>query len=289
MPTYRVDGVPLDHPAGCWRLLAATQVRPLPGARTASVSVPGRPGELPTVGEDVASTTVGLTLGVRGVDPDGTDQGAAGLELNLRSLYGLFGTRHRLLDVRYSPAVGVPELAADAKVVTASEPTVWTGAAHARLAVVLRIPGVFWRDPVPADWSTTTLAAPARVSMLDGATAPVLDAILRVTGPVTGLRVTDVETGGRLSYPDTLAAGRQLRVHCGRMDAHEAPGVTWEGTEANATGRIITGGPGSGFRFLALTPAPITSVHDRGVRILVAGSATTAATLVELRARRAFL
>lgn len=289
MPTYTVDGVPLDHPAGCWKLLAATQVRPLPGARTASVAVPGRPGELPTVGEDVETTTVGLTLGVRGVDPDGTDQGAAGLELNLRSLYGLFGVRHRLLDLRYVPAVGVPELAAAAKVVTASEPTVWTGAARARLAVMLRIPGVFWRDTVPADWSTTTLAAPVRVASLDGATAPVLDAVLRVTGPMTGLRVTDTETGGWVSYPGTVAAGRQLRVHCGRMDAHEAPAVTWEGTEANATGRIVTGGPGSGYRFLALTPAPIGSVHDRGVRILVEGSATSAATLVELHARRAFL
>jgi hypothetical protein len=283
-----VDGVPLDHPAGCWRLLAATQVRPLPGVRAASVSVPGRPGELPIVGEDVETTTVGLTLGVRGVGPDGVDQGAAGLELNLRSLYGLFGVRHRLLDVRYSPAVDVPELAADAKVVTASEPTVWSGAARARLAVVLRIPGVFWRDPVPADWSTSTLSAPVRVVTLDGATAPVLDAILRITGPVTGLRVTDVETGGWLSYPQ-LAAGRQLRVHCGRMDAHEAPGVSWDGVEANATGRIVTGGPGSGFRFLALTAAPITSLHDRGVRVLVEGTATSDATRVEVHARRAFI
>lgn len=289
MPTYAVDGVPLDHPAGCWRLLAATQVRPLPGARTASVAVPGRPGELPTVGEDVETTTVGLTLGVSGVGPDGSDQGAAGLEHNLRALYALFGVRHRLLDVRYAPAVGVPELAADGKVVSASEPTVWTGAARARLAVVLRVPGVFWRDPTPADWSTSALGVPVRVSTLDGATAPVLDAILRITGPVTGLRITDAVTGGWLSYLDTLAAGRQLRVHCGRMDAHEAPGVTWDGTEANATGRILTGGPGSGFRFLALTPAPIGSVHDRGVRLLVEGTATTAATLVELRARRAFL
>jgi hypothetical protein len=289
VPTYIVDGVPLDHPAGCWRLLAATQVRPLPGARTASVSVLGRPGELPTVGEDFETTTVGLTLGVHGVDPDGIDQGATGLDHNLRALYALFGTRHRLLEVRYRAAPGEPELAAAAKVVTASEPTVWTGAARARLAVVLRVPGVFWRDAEPGDWSTTTLDAPVRVSTLDGSTAPVLDAILRITGTVTGLRVTDVETGGWLSFSGSLAAGRQLRVHCGRMDAHEALGVSWDGVEANATGRIVTGGPGSGFRFLALTPAPITSVHDRGVRLLVTGTATSDATRVELRARRAFL
>lgn len=289
MATYTVDGVPMDHPAGCWRLLAATQVRPLPGVRAAQVAVPGRPGDLPTTGEDVAATTVGLTLAVRGVDPDGADRGAVGLEHNLRGLYGLFGVRHRLLDLRYTPAAGMPDLCAEAKVVTASEPTAWIGAARARLAIVLSIPGVFWRDPTPADWSTSTLGAPVRVSTLDGSTAPVLDAIFRVTGPVTGLRITDTTTGSWLAYPGTVAAGRQLRVHCGRMDAHDASAVTWDGAEANATGRVVTGGPGSGFRFLALTPAPVASVHDRGVRVLVEGTATSAATQVEVHGRRAFL
>ncbi|MCP3799738.1 hypothetical protein NLX83_10760 [Allokutzneria sp. A3M-2-11 16] len=289
MATYAVDGVPLDHPSGCWKLLAATQVRPLPGVRTAAVSVPGRPGELPLVGEDVEATTIGLTLGITGVNPAGVDQGAEGLELNMRALYALLGVRHRLLDVRYSPAAGVPDLRAEAKVVTASEPQVWLGAARARLAVVLRVPGVFWRDVAPSTWSTTTLGAPVRVATLDGSTAPVLDAVLRITGPVTGLRVTDIATGGWVGYPGALATGRQLRVHCGRMDAHEAPGVTWEGTEANATGRVVTGGPSSGFRFLALTPAAVTSAHDRGVQVLVEGTGTTEATLVELRAGRAYL
>jgi hypothetical protein len=194
-----------------------------------------------------------------------------------------------MLDVRYTPAVDVSALAAEAKVVAASEPQVWLGAARTRLSVVLRIPGAYWRDVAPVEWSTSTLGAPVRVSTLDGATAPVLDAVLRVTGPATDLRVTDTATGGWVAYPGTLAAGRQLRVHCGRMDAHEAPGVTWEGTETNATGRIVTGGPGSGFRFLALTPAAVTSAHDRGVWVLVEGTGTTEATLVELRARRAYL
>ncbi|WP_158852836.1 hypothetical protein [Saccharothrix deserti] len=289
MATYAVDGVPLDHPAGCWKLLAATQVRPLPGARAALVAVPGRPGELPLVGADVEATTIGLTLGVTGVDPDGLDQGAAGLDANLAALYALFGVRHRLLDVRYTPAPGAAEVAAEATVTAASEPQVWIGAARARLAVVLRIPGAFWRDVAPSTWSTTTLSAPVRVTTLDGSSAPVLDAVLRITGPVTGLRITDTVTGGWVSYSVTLPAGRALRIHCGRMDAHEAASIAWDGTEANAAGRIVTGGPGSGFRFLALTPKSVTSAHDRGVQVLVEGTDTTDATLVELRARRSYL
>jgi hypothetical protein len=284
-----VDGVRLDHPYQCWKLLRATQVRPLPGVRAASVSVPGRPGVLPMVGEDVEATTIGLTLGVLGIGPDGVDRGAAGLDENLRALYALFGVRHRLLDVRYIAAPGVAEVSAEATVTTASEPEVWIGAARVRLAVVLRVPGAFWRDAAPSAWSTRTLGVPQRVSILDGASAPVVDAVLRITGPITDLRITDTATGGWVGYPGTLLAGRALRVHCGRMDAHEAPSVSWDGAEAGATGRVVTGGPGSGSRFLALTPVPVTSAHDRGVQVLVEGTSTSAATLVELRARRAYL
>lgn len=289
MASYAVDGVEMDHPAGCWKLLAATQVRPLPGVRAASVSVPGRPGELPLVGDDVEATTVGLSLGVTGVGPDGVDQGAAGLDANLRALYALFGVRHRFLDVRYTAAPNVAAVAAEAKVIAASEPQVWTGAARARLPVVLRVPGVFWRDVEPLVWSTNQVGVPQRVAALDGSTAPAVDSVWRITGPITDLRLSDAMTGGWVSYPGTLAAGRQLRIHCGRMDAHESVAIAWDGTAANATGRVVTGGPGSAFRFLALTPGAVTSVHDRGVHVLVKGTDTTDTTLVELRVRRAYL
>ncbi|WP_052684572.1 hypothetical protein [Lentzea aerocolonigenes] len=284
-----MDGVTLDHPSGCWKLLTGTQVRPLPGVRAASVAVPGRAGVLPMVGEDVEATTIGLHLGVRGVGPDGVDRGAAGLDANLQALYALFGVRHRLLDVRYRAAPGIGEVAAEAAVISASEPQVWIGAARARLAVVLRVPGVYWRDSTASAWTTRTIGAVQRVEILDGATAPVVDAVLRITGPMTDLRITDTATGGWVGYPGALATGRALRVHCGRMDAHEAPSVSFDGTEANATGRVVTGGPGSGSRFLALTPRPVTSAHDRGVQVLVEGTGTSDTTLVELRARRAYL
>ncbi|GAA3890611.1 hypothetical protein GCM10022243_64360 [Saccharothrix violaceirubra] len=289
MATYTVDGVPLDHPAGCWKLLAATQVRPLPGARAASVVIPGRPGELPLVGADVEATTIGLTLGITGASPTGIDQGAAGLDANLAALYGLFGVRHRMLELRYRPAPTVAEVAAEATVTAASEPQMWVGAARARLAVIARIPGAFWRDVAARVWSTPEPGFPERVTTLDGSTAPVSDTVWRITGPISDLRIADSLTDSWVSYPGTLDAGRQLRIHCGRLDAHEAASIAWDGTSAGATGRITNGGPGSARGWLTFTPVPVTSAHDRGVQVLIGGTGTSSATLIEMRARRAFL
>jgi hypothetical protein len=93
----------------------------------------------------------------------------AGLEDNLCSLSGVFGVRQRLLDVRYLYASDMPGLAAEGR---------WSR-----------------RRRRPRVWGP-----------VDGATAPMSDTILRITGPATGIRVTDVTTGGWLSYPATQPA-----------------------------------------------------------------------------------
>jgi hypothetical protein len=158
VPTYVVDETPLDHPAGCWRLLAGTQRRPLPGVRSVEVSVPGVPGELGVVGEEVEPITLGLTLGVYGRDARGAPGGRRALEDNLEALASVFDSSRRLLDVRWRVDELV-ERQAWGKVVAASEPEVFNSAAYARLSVVLRIPGAYWRD-VPEEVSTWSARSP---------------------------------------------------------------------------------------------------------------------------------
>jgi hypothetical protein len=43
MATYSVDGVPMDHPAECWKLLSSTPCTAVTGVRAAAVAVPGHP------------------------------------------------------------------------------------------------------------------------------------------------------------------------------------------------------------------------------------------------------
>lgn len=294
MPTYVVDETPLDHPAGCWRLLVGTQRRPLPGVRAVEVSVPGVPGELAIVGEEVEPTTLGLTLGVYGRDARGAPGGRRALEANLEALAAVFDSSRRLLDVRWRVDELV-ERQAWAKVVAASEPEVFNTAAFARLSVVLRIPGVWWRD-VPEEtstWSTllADAAGPVPVGTLADSSAPCGDAVFALEGgAMDHPYVVDVATGARLTYAGTLTGSQRLVVDCGRMRAAlVAPGEWSVETGSTVTGRVDVVGPGSDRGWLALTPAyAYGDPHARDVRITAGAVSAEAGAELSIRARRAY-
>ncbi|PRX90818.1 hypothetical protein [Allonocardiopsis opalescens] len=295
MSTYSIDSVPLDHPAGCWRILATgSPRRPLPGTRNIEVTVPGRSGELPVVGEDAAVTVLGMTLLVRDLTPEGVHGGEPQLEANLDALSAVLGVRHRLLDLRHT--IGSRVLQADAKSIAEIQPE-YLGdaqvAAHAaQLRVLLRIPSALWRDVDPVTWTGDLDGEGGGqiVTTLAGATAPIPDALIRATGPATGVTVADGPTGGAVTWPGTLAAGERLLLDCGRLRAAMVDTDTWdldEGTDI--TGQVDASGPGSASRWLQLTPTVVgDDAHTRRIVVSATAVGTTAASSIAIRARRAY-
>ncbi|MCF6467408.1 hypothetical protein FAF44_03125 [Nonomuraea sp. MG754425] len=293
MPSYSLDGVPLDHPAGCWRLKKGTQRRPLPGARAVRVSVPGRAGELPIVGLDHELTSFALVFTVTGAAPAGVDGGFAQLETNLEALSALLGVRHRLMSLRYQagPIVRV----ADVTVIASSEPELWVGAARARLTAVVEVPSVYWREETTTTWTGSANTADQTITTLAGSTAPIVDSLIRITGPISSVTVADVASQGKLglltSGSNTIAAGERLILDCAAQAAALVTTDTWELTAGTSkTGVISVFGPGSASRWLHLTPAvAVGDPFSRAVLISCSGSGVTAASKLEVRARRAFL
>ncbi|MEV4078947.1 hypothetical protein AB0J43_01470 [Nonomuraea fuscirosea] len=293
MPQYTLDGVPLDHPAGCWRLKKGTQRRPLPGARAVRVTVPGRAGELPITGLDHELTSFSLVFTVTGATPSGADGGFAQLETNLEALSALLGVRHRLMSLRYQ--AGSLVRVADVTVIAASEPELWVGAARARLTAVVEVPSVYWRDETTTTWAGNADADEQVITTLAGSTAPIVDSVLRVTGPISSVTVTDVATQGKLGLltpgSNSLAAGERLLLDCAAMRATLVTTDTWDlAAGTDRTGVISVFGPGSASRWLHLTPAvALGDPFSRTVLVSCSGSGVTAASRLEIRARRAFL
>ncbi|WP_433426361.1 hypothetical protein ACQP1V_42750 (plasmid) [Microtetraspora malaysiensis] len=289
MPSYFLDGVPLTHPAGCWRAKVGTQRRPVPGARAVKVTVPGRHGDLPVVGLDLESTMFGIKVAVYGVTPSGEDGGYEQMEHNLEALGALFGVRHRLMTLKY--VAGSIVRVADVTITSAVEPDINVGAAIARFTVPVEVPGVLWRDELPSTWSGSANAADQAVTTLAGSTGPITDALLRLTGPAVNPAVTDVATGLTVFRPGGLLAGERLLIDCGQMRAAKVTTDTWDlDAGSDVTGEVDATGPGSAWRWLHLTPA--VAVGDPWSRpVLVASSATSTDTSskLEIRARRAFL
>lgn len=289
MPSYSLDGVPLDHPAGCWKLKKGTQRRPLPGARAVKVSVPGRHGDLPIVGLDLETTTFGLTFKVTSATPSGKDGGYEQMERNLEALSALLGVRHRLMRLRYQ--AGTIVRVAEVTVTSTSEPEVNTGAATTRLTAIVEVPGVLWRDEAASTWSGSANAADQIVTTLAGSTGPITDAILRVTGPAVNPSVADGATGGRVSYAGTVQAGYHLLIDCGGLVAAIVDTDTYDlNNGGNVTGDINATGPGSGFRWLHLTPAvAVGDPHSRAVLVSSSATSTTEASALGIQAARAYL
>ncbi|MGI5161384.1 hypothetical protein [Microbispora sp. CA-102843] len=287
-PTYTVDGVPMDSTG--WYLTPTTRRRPLPAAKAVAVEVPGRAGQLPVLGLDVEATTITLGLFVTCCRPDGTEGDLEALEHNLAALYSVFGVRHRLLDVRHMPAPGI-ELQASATVLAAADPDVDIPNRYARMQVVLTIPGTYWRDVSALTWAGKLPAAAQTVTPLAGSTAPIVDALVRITGPATNPKITDVATGVTLAYAGAITGGQRVLVDCENMRAARVSTNTWDlagGTDV--TGSVDSTGPGSASRWLHLTPA--MAGHDpfsRAITVTTTATGTSGASAVEIRARRAHL
>ncbi|QFY09647.1 hypothetical protein GBF35_25995 [Nonomuraea phyllanthi] len=287
--TYFLDGVPLDHPAGCWRLKKGTKRRPLPGVRTVNLSVPGRAGDLPVLGLDHEATTLPLALTVYSFTPSGVDGGAQQMEHNLEALGALLGTRHRLMTLKW--VTGSIVRVAGVAVEAVADPEYFPGAAMARLTAVVKVPGVYWRDEADATWTGAMPGVGQVVTPLAGSTGPIADALLRVTGPAVQPAVTDVATGGMVAYTGTVQAGEHLLVDCGGLRAAVVTTDTWDLTSGtDVTGDINATGPGSAFRWLHLTPAmAVGDPHSRAVLVDAAASGASAESAVAIRARRSYL
>lgn len=289
-PTYSVDGVALDAPG--WHLAPGTQLRPLPAARSVEIRLPGRAGDVPVLGLDHEATGFGLTLNVTDRDHQGHRGGFPGLERNLEALSGLFGVRHRLVDLRYHVDARTTRRA-DAEVIASAEPEVYVASATARLTVLVRVPGVYWRDPELATWQARLLTDPPQegtvVSWLSGSTGPITDAHVGIHGQADHPTVVDVVTGGGFTWAGALGPNQGLEVDCADLRAYRFP-LTEPADREDVTGLVSGIGPGSASRWLHLTPGLVRgNPHQRHIRVRAGAVSTGEETQIRIRARRSFL
>ena len=280
-----VDGVRLDTLA--YNIEAVTWRTP--PVRSGMVSVPGVHGVLPSYEDDYEDAGVVLSMIVLGHDVDGvaTADPSATLQEHLDALLHLFSARHRLLDVQRTMSPGVIRQAWCART-EGIEPEVSVGRV-ARLKVALTVVEGFWRDPTSTDWSQ---AAPVsgtayEVTTLQGATAPVQDGRVLVTGPAVGPVVTDVTTGATCALSGTLAAGEKWFIDAGSFASRIGTGLTLASAATDGTDAIATTTWSRPSRMLTLTGALDTGA--RRTKVSLTASGLTGASAIGVRAVRRYL
>lgn len=276
-PTYLVDGVALDDPAGRWALEASTRVPAPAPRRTEVLDLPLVDGAV-AVPQGVGTGSVALTVAVW--DPDGSHGGdLAVVDTRVSSLAALLSGASALTWVAGDGrrrATTVVEAAV-------SEPELRGTRAVSLTASLTTQPG--W-------WSGTHLVsehplAGGRIALdaLAGCTARLYDAVVRLGGPVTTASLTSPVDGTGVVLDRPLVAGEWVFV-----DTSPSSGLrAWSASSPTAwdggTPRVLDYPAAGPLRVVPLldgdpeSMVPVLSVYATG-----AGAATLA-----VRSRRWYL
>lgn len=285
-----VDGVSLDTVA--WNIEAKT--RQWPAARAGDAVLPGVDGVAPSLNDDLDLTTLTLSMWVLGTTTAGTIPGGstpmAQCRANLDQLAHMFGKRHTLLDVQEQVDAAGTLRQAWCKVTDAIAPEVRAGGVG-KFTAQLQLPEGLWQDVTPADWTSTPTIISGNfyeITTLQGATGPINDAIILVTGPVTNPVLTDYATGAHVQLNAAIPSGQFWRLNVDTWATRYGAGLTLTSSDTTGTsGDGITHSGGGNARFLRLQPTVVTGL--RRVQIALTGTGITAATAITVRARRKYL
>lgn len=281
MPTFTIDGVDLQSTLGV-RVTSDSVFHTMSGVRSSAISLPGQHGSTTVQTEEFyESGHLILQCWMDGLGNPSTHE--ARLDAFLTLLQGALDVRKTMSDASIRQALCYMRASIDPE----HRPGAWT-----KMTVPLEMPGAFWRDVSASTFSQTQPVSGTTYAMtnLAGTTAPITDAVILWTGPITNPQATDPLSGSSITWQGTVAAGSQVRVQAGTMTAVSGVGIGLAGAGADASGALVPSGPGSAFRLIEFMPEmvggdPLT----RRVQVKVTGSGITSATNVQVSARRAFI
>lgn len=271
--TLTIDGVDLNTLAKNVSTLAGRLRRP--AFRTTNVIVPGRHGNLWVPNKKYDVNVLALQLWVRGCDDDGNVPTSAREEFyaNVDTLTKLFSSPD-LLDVRHVLPDGsirqcfgevLDLIDIDTSGVDGKNP-------RGNFGVALTLPYPFWQDLNAIDHTFTPAGGttiPLDMTVFEGGTAPIEDAVISITGPVNNPGILTPATS--FEYSAVVAAGTTLILDCGEWELSGTSMVP------NGSDLLHSGDA----RWCVIPADPAASLTNTG--------GITAATRVEIVARRKYM
>jgi hypothetical protein len=244
----------------------------VPGKRTANQTLPGKHGTLYVANKKYEANVIVLPMWVRGCDDDGSVPSGSTREeffTNLDVLTNLF-MRDGLRDVSHTlPDGSIRQCFAE--VLSSIDFSVIGHNPLGKYSVEMEVPDVFWQD-VNAIVQARGVAENVHYPQFDGLTAPLVDAIITVTGPANSVLLTDTNSGEWFQYAAALGVGEQLVVDCAEWTAKKGA--------ADVIGNVSH----SDDYFLPLTP---NLARQLWVSMNIPGS--TGGTSVSINGRRKYL
>jgi hypothetical protein len=260
---YSFEGIPLENKTLGWKIITGTSFFTPSARATEGVTIPGRDGVEEGPGT-IDAPVHPIVMYTR--------------KENLESLLALWGLgRGHIVNDVTGRRVWV-------SVVTATPEGGGPENLHVKVTIIVRLPSVYWCDVVETTYPAVNLTTTSQiVPALDGLSAPVRDAIIRVEGQANGLQVKD-SAGSFFRYTLDIPSTTWFRFEAATGKAFTTTTDVWTGG-TEVTGLLVNG-PGA--YPLQITPKFTTDPRVRAGELTVTTTSRTAARL-EVRGRRRYV
>jgi hypothetical protein len=219
-----VNGVDLG--SYCYMTTDVSGLLSVPGRRGEDSAMPGRHGRIRTPGKRFDASEIVLPMWVVGARPDGTPPaGGEAREFFRRrdDLLRLFYADDVVLSWRRSDGV---TLTTSVEVVDVMDFTRRWAEPLAQVSIALRLVDAFWtEDADVAQTITGITGTSANLTLFQGSTAPIADAVIRFIGPVNNPRLAVGERW--VQFNGVIPAGRELVLECEHWRASSGAGPVW--------------------------------------------------------------
>lgn len=261
---YALNGIPLDNPTFGWRFRAPSKPLSDFTIPLSSLSIPNRDGYI-----DTPFAVAGPSLPLMVYTPRAT----------METLYALLFSSPLTLSLASTPQREVKCTVSGITNTTAGKPN-----RAADVLFVARLNGVYWRSTtVSTSTATALIVGSLVIPVFPGISAPVRDAMIRVQGPASNLRV-DAGGGSWFAYGQAIPAGSYLRFESDSGRAYLTATNVWTGG-TDVTQYISNGaGPYS----LSIVPT-FTDPSSRTGQITATCTAMTAPAAIEVRGKGAYV
>lgn len=209
---YALNGVDLDQP-GKWRVMQGTLLPAIPEPRLTSTEVPFRSGVIDGAGGKVDTFKVTVVFMVEGESRGDLDRNWQALMARLRNSGQLARLQHR-------PTGGAPKEAV-VRLVSVSQPQWRYGEWAIDTTVVFEAVEGAWKDETAIEVPLTDL------SRLSGGSAPITDALLKLTPTGNTCTIVDQASGTSLTWRGTMEPSQRLLIDVGKYSAWRQVSERW--------------------------------------------------------------
>ncbi|WP_402843802.1 hypothetical protein [Microbacterium sp. GXS0129] len=260
---YAINNVPLQNATFGWIERAPTEPLSALVRRRRTMQVSGVDGVVPGLGSTMEAVVLRFVVQTP--------------RENLETLNALFGDAGTLTQVGLANRSVAYETLSSTPL-----PLNVDGDEIVDMQYMIQLPRAFWRATGTVTSPATPLDASVTVTgLFPGLSAPVTDAIVRVKGESSGVRIVD--SGGSWVSMPALTASQYGRFHLDTGECFITTSNTWTGG-TDASGLVDFGGIRGGFEFTPRLASGDPS--DREARITVTAVTWPGAT-IEVRGRSA--